>query len=554
MLQELYIKNIALIKELSLSFEKGLNILSGETGAGKSIIVDAMSLILGERGMRELIRREEQKARVEALVTVENGLLPASLLEEFEIESEFTVSRELSVSGKSVCRINGHMVPLNTLKEVMAHFINLHGQGQHQEIFEKKRQLVMLDRFSENESQLAAVSQAYAGYLAVKKERDALFADMRERERMLDMLQFQVREIEVARLQSGEEEALSAERHKIKNAEKIAQNLHKAHGALSLEGGGLEKLSQAVRALSDIAEYDEAFARIANAVNDAYYALEDAAYELSELAQNAMYDPLRIEEIESRLAQISTLKRKYGDTVEDILAFAEEANQKLERLTGSEERMVELERSLLEHEQTLRARCEALSKARKNAALQLQRELIGHLADLGMGDAQFHVAFEKKGLSANGQDDVEFFISLNRGEPEKPLAKVVSGGEASRIMLAVQNIFARKEETDTLIFDEIDTGISGVMARKVANKLANISKERQVICVSHLPQIAAMGDVNYVVQKNSREDGVLIDVLALSKEQKQREIARLSGGIQTQAAIAHARELIEECDCFKKAI
>ena len=552
MLQELNIKNIALIRELTVSFENGLNVLSGETGAGKSIVVDSVNLILGERGIRELIRSGEEKAFVEALVTVED---PAGF-EECGIEpcDEMIVTRELTAAGKNTCRINGRMVPLGMLKQVMAKLINLHGQNQHQDIFEKKMQLEMLDRyaFAERDDVPAAMAQAYGAYRKVEKELSKLNTDEKERERMLDMLSYQLNEISAAALQAGEEEELENERRLIRNAEKIAYALNGAYQLLADSEGALERISAAVRMLGDVSSYNEKYGQIESVVHDAYYNLQEASYDLSSLAEDVVFDERRLNEIEERLSLISELKRKYGNSIEEILAFAEDAQKQYDTVENTEQEKARLEQELSRLKKRMDKAAEELSAARKAAAEQMSAELVGHLVDLGMKDAKFSVAFAEKAPAADGADDVEFFITLNRGEPEKPLAKVASGGEASRIMLAVKNIFAKKESVGTLIFDEIDTGISGNMARIVAEKLANISRERQVICVSHLPQITSMADVNFSIVKSGDEEGTVTTVHRLGDEEKLREIARLSGGIYTDAALAHAKEMLAECEAFKK--
>ena len=556
MLQELNIKNIALIRELTISFEEGLNVLSGETGAGKSIVVDSVSLILGERGFKELIRSGEEKAYVEAFVTVEDMQSMEELFEECGVDpcDELIVTRELTAAGKNTCRINGRMVPLSTLKRIMAKLINLHGQNQHQDIFDKKQQLDMLDNyaFAEDDAVRSAMKQVYAEYRKAENALAKICSDEKERERRMDILSYQLNEITAAQLEADEEETLIAERDVIRNAEKIAYALNGAHALLSESTGIQERLSAAARMLSDVSSYNEKYAQLESVLRDAYYNLEEADYDLASLAEDTVFDERRLDEIEERLSLISDLKRKYGSSIGEILQFAEDAQQQYEALENSEIQKGQLVKELERLQKALEKAAGDLSACRKKAALALQEELIEHLRDLGMKDARFTVAFSEKKPAADGMDDVEFFISLNCGEPEKPLAKVASGGEASRIMLAVKNIFAKKESVGTLIFDEIDTGISGNMARIVAEKLANISLERQVICVSHLPQLASMADANFSIVKTGDDAGTVTTVHRLSEKEKLSEIARLSGGIYTDAALAHAREMLAECGTFKK--
>ena len=555
MLQELFIKNIALIRELSISFDEGLNILSGETGAGKTIIVDSMSLVLGERGSKELIKHGEEKAFVEAMFSPDDAGAAKDILEESGIDSdELIVSRELTSAGKNVCRINGRMVSLGVLKSVMSRIINLHGQGQHSEIFEKKHQLEMLDRYAGCSDELEKAAKAYSEYTNVKKRLEAIDTDEKELQRMADMLAYQKREIEAAALRPGEDDELSEERTVMHNSEKISAALNGSHGLISADDGALIKLRQAAHMLEGISAYGEKYSKLAETVNDAYYAIEDASYELSDCIDEAVFDEGRLDEIEMRIDVINSLKRKYGSSIEDVLEYAEKAEKQLQEIEHSDELKKELENELENKKCALQLAAAKLTEIRKDAAKKLEQELIGHLKDLGMGNAGFYVNFSEKAPDRKGADDIEFYITLNLGEPEKPLAKVASGGEASRIMLAIKNIFASREAVSTLIFDEIDTGISGNMARMVARKLANISKERQVICVSHLPQLAAMGDANFEIVKTDDELGTVSTVNKLDNDGKIKEIARLSGGIQSGAAEAHAKELLEECISFKASV
>ena len=555
MLQELYIKNIALIRELNISFERGLNVLSGETGAGKTIIVDSMSLVLGDRGFKELIRHGEEKGLVEAMFSPEDVQAAEDILNENGIDAEeLIVSRELTASGKNTCRINGRMVPLSTLKSIMLHIINLHSQGQHADIFEKKRQLEMLDRYADCSHETENVLSAYSRFQSVKKELESMDTDEKEKKRLIDMLTYQYREIDSASLKKGEEDELLAERLIMRNSERISEGVNISHALLSGEDGALYKLKAAAHALDGISDFGDKYKKIGSAVSDAYYAVEDASFELSDCLEDAVYDEKRLDIIEARLETISSLKRKYGESIDAVLAYSEDAKRKLEQTEHSDEIKSELELRLKKCRAELENACSELSSKRKTAAEKLKTELTCHLVELGMKNASFSVRFDEKRPDRNGSDEIEFYISLNMGEPEKPLAKVASGGEASRIMLAVKNIFASRDDVSTLIFDEIDTGISGNMARIVAGKLANISRERQVICVSHLPQLAAMGDANFEISKTDDEFGAVTTVKKLGRKEKLAEIARLSGGIQSGTATAHAEELLSECDAFKASL
>ena len=552
MLQELNIKNIALIRDLSISFNNGLNVLSGETGAGKTIIVDSMSLILGERGSKDLIKYGEEKGFVEAMFSTSDAESVKNILEEHGIESdELIVSRELTSSGKNVCRINGRMVSLNVLKMIMSRIINLHGQGQHSEIFEKKHQLEMLDRYGECKNEIESVVTAYNEFSETKKRLSSINTNEQEIQRLTDMLTYQYREIESASLKLNEDNDLISERTIMHNSERISSALNESDSLINGENGVLTKLKSALNLLESISNYNPAYQKFTSSVSEAYYLLEDVSYELSDAIEDTVFDENRLDEIEARLDIINSLKRKYGHTIQDIIDFGNNAKKQLSEINHADELKNELETLLNEKISKLTAACSKLRNSRKIAAAKLEDELIGHLKDLGMKNADFKVKFVDKEPDKTGSDDIEFYITLNIGEPIKPLSKVASGGEASRIMLAIKSIFATKEDVSTLIFDEIDTGISGNMARIVARKLANISNDRQIICVSHLPQLAAMGDENYEIVKSDDDIGTVTTVNKLDENGKLREISRLSGGIQSSVAIAHAKELINECITFK---
>lgn len=552
MLQELNIKNIALIRDLSISFNNGLNVLSGETGAGKTIIVDSMSLILGERGSKNLIKYGEEKGFVEAMFSTSDAESVKNILEEHGIESdELIVSRELTSSGKNVCRINGRMVSLNVLKMIMSRIINLHGQGQHSEIFEKKHQLEMLDRYGECKNEIESVVTAYNEFSETKKRLSSINTNEQEIQRLTDMLTYQYREIESASLKLNEDNDLISERTIMHNSERISSALNESDSLINGENGVLTKLKSALNLLESISNYNPAYQKFTSSVSEAYYLLEDVSYELSDAIEDTVFDENRLDEIEARLDIINSLKRKYGHTIQDIIDFGNNAKKQLSEINHADELKNELETLLNEKISKLTAACSKLRNSRKIAAAKLEDELIGHLKDLGMKNADFKVKFVDKEPDKTGSDDIEFYITLNIGEPIKPLSKVASGGEASRIMLAIKSIFATKEDVSTLIFDEIDTGISGNMARIVARKLANISNDRQIICVSHLPQLAAMGDENYEIVKSDDDIGTVTTVNKLDENGKLREISRLSGGIQSSVAIAHAKELINECITFK---
>ena len=554
MITQLTIKNVALISELSIAFESGFNVLSGETGAGKSIIVDSVNLILGSRADKDLIRAGQQSAYVEAQIDLPDTKGVQDVLAQYGIEgNDLVVSRELSVSGRNICRINGRLINVAMLREIMANFVDIYGQNQNMNLLDQAYHLDLIDAYAGQGmvAVKASAAQIFAEYSSVKNELDALRKNASDKIRMIDLLRYQIDEIERANLKTGEEEELQAERRRMQNAEKIAGNLNSAKAALSGDHGAVGKLYDAATALRQISGIDTVYDKLEKILLDAYYAVEDASYELNDLADNVVYDENRLNEIETRLIEISSLKRKYGPSVEHILEFLETSRQQLDQLENSEIRMEKLEQA----EEQCRTEMEMcfgkLSALRKEYAVSLEQRLKSELADLGMKDAQLYTEFTQTGYSENGWDAAALLISVNRGTPPRKLIKVASGGEISRIMLAIKNIVAENEEIDTMIFDEIDTGISGTMAQIVARKIANISRERQVICVTHLPQIAAMGDANFYIEKGEQNDIVTTSVHRISGKVLAGEIARLSGGLQSQAAHAHAAELLENASKVK---
>lgn len=559
MILELYIKNIAIIGELRVNFGAGFNVLSGETGAGKSIIVDSVNLILGSRGDRELIKYGEKSAYVEALISLEHqGDALLALLREYGIEPEgqLILSRELSASGKNICRIDGRLVSLAVLREIASHLVNIYGQNQQQQLLDDKSHLALIDAFAAEPllGLRQAVAEAYAKFAKTRKMVEELKKNAAEKERALDFLKYQIAEIQRAALKPGEEEELLLEKARIQNAEKIALHLSEAKEALSGAEGAVPRLYAAVHALLGIAKLDVRYEKLAGTLNDTYYSVEEASYDLSSLCEDVLFDEDRLEEVEDRLAVISALKRKYGGSCAEVLEFLENAQQQLEQLEHSEVRLEELEAQLKKQESELDALCSRLTQQRKSCAEKLTEQISKELEDLGMPGAKIQCEFREKGYSENGRDEVSLLASLNPGQPLRHLSKVASGGEISRIMLAIKSIAAKKEEIETMIFDEIDTGISGRTAQMVAKKIARIAACRQVICVTHLAQIAAMGDKNFFIEKIEKEGNTCTVLRQLEGEEIAFEIARLSGGMHSEAAVAHGRELLQNAANIKKQI
>lgn len=563
MLTRLIIRNIALIDELEISLSEGLNVLSGETGAGKSIIVDSLNLALGERADRQLIRTDAKKAVVEAWFSnVDSNVLDVLKSQEIEIEyhEDLILSRELSISGKNVCRINGTLVTLSILKQVSDLLVDIHGQHEHQSLLNEKNHIGMLDDYAEGLDAYKAMTQeAYKSFNAVKKRLFSLSGNEGDRERRIDMLKFQIDEIEKAGISKGEAEELLVQKKRLNAAERIADALSGSYDMLFEDDENvllkLKEISQRLQSLEDV---DEKFVELAGKVDEAYYIAEEVASAISSEMSESYFDANELEEVEDRLSLISSLIKKYSDAAVDG-EYITKAQQELEDLIGSEELIQKLSKQIDETKQDLYDASIALSKKRRQAAEDFAGKMQQQLFDLGMKDAQFSVnmreipPIEECSFTKNGIDEVEFYISTNKGEPQKPLKKVASGGEVSRIMLALKNIATFDGGIPTMIFDEIDTGISGRMAEVVARKLGNIAACRQVVCVTHLPQIASMAETHFLIQKSSDEISTTTSLKKLCNEDRIYEVARLAGGDSSVSA-QHAKEMIERAQNFKATI
>ena len=554
MLQTLHIKNIALIERLELSFSTGFHVLTGETGAGKSIIIDAVNFVLGERANRDLIKSGAEKAFVEASFDVSRSPDVMGRLEELGIghqaEDDLIISRELNIAGKSVCRINGTLVNLSSLKTVTDLMVDIHGQHEHQSLLDVSSHLGYLDAFDKNAiSPLSSqVASLYEQHQSIIKELHAGFPSEQERLRRMDLLRYQIKEISDARLQPGEETELDSQLKRLSNAQAIISALENSHALLSgEEGGALNETNAAIRELSGIAGYHAEYQDAYNRLQDAYYAMEDIAYSLRDLKANFEFQPELLAEVEARLARIHALKRKYGGSVEEMLAFLLKAQEEYDALVQSDARREKLEQSLSACKAQYQKAAALLMEARKAAASIFAERLVTELKALGMEKAQFEVALEplsEGALSMDGLSRAEFLLSTNAGEPVKPLQRVASGGELSRIMLAFKTI--HMGSIPTVIFDEIDTGISGHIATAVGQKMRQISHERQVLCITHLPQIASMADVHFLVEKLEEGGKTTSSVRELSHEERILEIARIMGAKRTDVrAMEHAKELLE---------
>ena len=555
MLEHLHIRNVALIKESEISFGDGLNILTGETGAGKSMIIDSLQFALGGRAGKDFLRHGEKQAAVEALFSVQSQALTEKLAENGiapEEDGTLLITRTLSEAGKSVCRINGSTVTVGMLKEIAEDMIDIYGQHEHQSLLNPVKHIRLLDRFCG-----AGFGEAMEEYKNsrqrlkdLEKQLAILIGDESQREQRMDMLLFQKEEIEAAELQEGEEDALLEQKKRLSSMERLIR-LTGESVTLLYDGddrapSACDQLGDALAKLREAAEYDAALSPLADALADGYAAVEDCARELKREAEKQEADPEELERIEERLQLFYKLKRKYGGSIEAVLEFYEKAVQELEFLSNSSEKAAELSAKKAEEEKRLSALAETLTARRRATAEQVEEQIETALHDMEMKHARFHIQIEEKAdWGADGKDKVEFLISANAGEPLKPLAKIASGGEMSRVMLALKTVLVDADEIGTFIFDEIDTGVSGRTARRVGEKMRFLGGKRQLLRITHLPQIAAMADNHFLIEKESDAGETVTRVTALDEEGAVREVARLMNDV-TETTLAAARELLAE--------
>ena len=555
MLEHLHIRNVALIKESEISFGDGLNILTGETGAGKSMIIDSLQFALGGRAGKDFLRHGEKQAAVEALFSVQSQALTEKLAENGiapEEDGTLLITRTLSEAGKSVCRINGSTVTVGMLKEIAEDMIDIYGQHEHQSLLNPVKHIRLLDRFCG-----AGFGEAMEEYKNsrqrlkdLEKQLAILIGDESQREQRMDMLLFQKEEIEAAELQEGEEDALLEQKKRLSSMERLIR-LTGESVTLLYDGddrapSACDQLGDALAKLREAAEYDAALSPLADALADGYAAVEDCARELKREAEKQEADPEELERIEERLQLFYKLKRKYGGSIEAVLEFYEKAVQELEFLSNSSEKAAELSAKKAEEEKRLSALAETLTARRRATAEQVEEQIETALHDMERTHARFHIQIvEKADWGADGKDMVEFLISANAGEPLKPLAKIASGGEMSRVMLALKTVLVDADEIGTFIFDEIDTGVSGRTARRVGEKMRFLGGKRQLLCITHLPQIAAMADNHFLIEKESDAGETVTRVTALDEEGAVREVARLMNDV-TETTLAAARELLAE--------
>ena len=554
MLTRLIITNIALIDKSDIVFDAGFSVLTGETGAGKSILIESVAFVLGERASRESIRTGADRATVEATFLLSKQSPARAFLTEHQLDNgdELVLYRELTTSGRNVCRINGTMVNTSELKQLGDLLVDLHGQHAHQSLLNTETHLGLIDAYAKSNADglLERVEQARQHALKTAHDLGVLKSSLRERERRIDTIRYQLKEIDAVAPIDGEEEQLEADRVKMRNAETIVEGLNAAYDALFSDNGALSRLSEARDALNRIGEYDPDYRAMSERTDDAYYAIEDVAYELRDGRDAFRFDPELLEQTESRLAALQNLKRKYGATLKEVIEYRDKLESELNVLTDGDNQVDALEAAYRSDVKAFGKLASELSARRKAASQVLCSEAVKQLNDMGMPHAKLEAAFEAippEQLSETGADTVEFLLSANRGEPVKPLVKVASGGEMSRIMLAMKAALTDADSIETLIFDEIDTGISGMVANTVARKMRALGQKHQVLCVTHLPQIAACADAQYVAFKYSDAEKTHSVTRRLTEAERPKELARIMGGEETdQSAMEHARKLLED--------
>ena len=551
MLLEISIKNFAIIEEISLNFEKGMTVLTGETGAGKSIIIDAMNMMLGSRATTDVIRHGAPKAEIEGLFTVESNRHLTSLFEEQGLEwtDELIIRREILQNGRSVSRINGQMVNLSVLKAVGQHLVDIHGQHDQEELMRPQLHITMLDEFGDAAffQTKAAYRQTFEDYKRLRKQVVELQRNQQENKARIEMLEFQIAEIEAAALEVDEDVRLEQERQRLLNHKMIADILTNAYTMLDAEEfSSLANVRSAMNDLESIEEYDTSYKELSGQLAETFYALEDITKRLEDVVDGLEFDGNRLMQVESRLDLIHSITRKYGGQVKDVLEYLAQITKEYSLLTGSDLSSEDLEKELKRLEKSLVTLAQDLSDQRHALAQALENEIQQELADLYMDKARFQVRFSKAKFNREGNEAVEFYISTNPGEDFKPLVKVASGGELSRLMLAIKSAFSRKEGKTSIVFDEVDTGVSGRVAQAIAAKIHKIGQNGQVLAISHLPQVIAAADYQFYIEKISDAHSTVSTVRLLNREERIEEIAKmLAGEDLTEAARQQAEQLLK---------
>lgn len=547
MLSLLHIENIAVIERADIAFNPGFNVLTGETGAGKSIVIDAISAILGERAYRDMIRTGEGKASVRAVFT---GVPECSWYADNGVpyDPETVISREVYLDGKNVCRVNGTLVSVSILRKLGIQLINIHGQHDSASLFDEENHLAFLDAFADNEGLREDYGEKYAAVARLRKEIDSLTMDESEKLRRMETLKYQIAEIEKAELEPGEDEALEERRKLLQNAEKLSSGLNEAaqclYGGDDTDGAsGL--MAQAEYALGRLLRFSDSFSGLHDRVADLMYQVQDVAEEVRDTRDSLNYSADELEQIEERLDTIHKLRRKYGVTCQDILDYLDKAKKELDEIEFADDHLERLKGKLQKAEKAAWDAALTLRENRKQASDALSKRILTELSQLDMPKVQFSCQFRELELTASGADAVAFYMTANAGEALKPLSKVASGGELARIMLAMKNVLAEKDQVATLIFDEVDTGVSGRAAQKVAEKLRSVAAHKQVLCVTHLPQLAALATTHLLIAKSERQGRTYTTVTPLDFEGRKRELARIMGGASiTETTLKSAEEML----------
>lgn len=547
MLSLLHIENIAVIEQADISFDKGFNVLTGETGAGKSIVIDAISAILGQRAYRDMIRTGTSKASVRAVFTKvpnfpwfeENGV---------EYDGETVIQRDIFLDGKNVCRVNGTLVTVAILHKLGIQFINIHGQHDSASLFDEENHLRFLDAFADNGALLADYREKFAAVSELRRQIDRMTMDEGEKLRRMETLKYQIAEIEKADLKSGEDEVLEQRRKLLQNSEKLSQGLEEASEAL-LGGddsdGAAALLAQAAYALSRIARYSDDYTGFQERLTDLKYQVQDIADEVRDSLDELSYSADELETIEARLDIIHRLRRKYGADCDEILAYLDKAQKELDEIEFADDRVEQLKKKLAKQEKQAWDAALALRKNRQEQGAVMAEKILSELSQLDMPRVQFQCRFRETELTSEGADAVAFYLSANAGEDLKPLSKVASGGELARIMLSMKNVLAEKDAVDTLIFDEVDTGVSGRAAQRIAEKLKSLAKHKQVLCVTHLPQLAALADTHMLIAKSEHDGRTYTTVTPLDRKGRAMELARIIGGAHiTETTLKSAEEML----------
>lgn len=561
MLKELSIKNFAIIEEVSVSFTEGLTVLTGETGAGKSIIIDAVHLLAGGRGSQEFIRHGAKKAELEGLFYIQDEHHPVfDKLNEVGIDSDeeaIILRRDINDHGKSVCRVNGKLVTIAILREIGGSLIDIHGQHESQELMDDRIHISLLDQFAGSPMvlQKEQYQVLYQSYKKLKKELFTINENEQQIAQKIDLFKFQINEIDDVQLNNEEEEdCLLDERKKHQNFHKTFERLSAAYEAITSESRGIDWIGKAMSELDDVSSYDDQFKEFAEAISSTFYTLQDTSYQLKGFMDEMEFDEGRLNQIEDRLATIQSMKRKYGSSIQNILEYREKIGEELDELINRDERVQLRQKDLIQLESQLEIKTLKLTELRKQAAADLSESILTQLRELYMEKATFFVQFSTlEEFDKNGKDALAFYMSTNVGEPAKALSKIASGGELSRMMLALKSIFSKHQGITSIIFDEVDTGVSGRVAQAIAEKISSISTSSQVLCITHLPQVAAMADQQILIAKEVFDERTITILTEVTGKERVHELSRMMSGAEiTTLTLDHATELLSIAEDRKK--